>query len=172
MCTTTYTASQKLCAADPVQTPLLSRYNFKEDLQKDITAGLTIGVVIIPQGEEHTRTPPAAANALYVISAVNPVVLPQGLAYALLAGLEPIYGVYSGIAPAVVYAFLGTSKQAAVGPMSMPDCHVSRSQLPTDLHVSPLDLTRWGRCRCLRSCRDPQSSGIQRSPAVHPLLLV
>lgn len=47
------------------------------------------------------------------------VLIPQGLAYATLAGLPPVYGLYTGL-PAVVYAFFGSSSQAAIGPMSIP----------------------------------------------------
>ncbi len=65
-------------------------YN-KEMLSGDIVAGLTVGIMLIP----------------------------QGMAYALLAGLPPVYGLYAALIPQVVYAFLGTSRQLSVGPVAM-----------------------------------------------------
>jgi len=41
------------------------------------------------------------------------------MAYALIAGLPPIYGLYAALTPQIVYAFLGTSRQLAVGPVAM-----------------------------------------------------
>jgi sulfate permease, SulP family len=63
----------------------------KADLPGDISAGLTVGVMLIP----------------------------QGMAYALLAGLPPIYGLYASLVPLLLYALLGTSRQLAVGPVAM-----------------------------------------------------
>jgi len=47
------------------------------------------------------------------------LLIPQGMAYALIAGLPPIYGLYAALTPQIVYAFLGTSRQLAVGPVAM-----------------------------------------------------
>lgn len=63
----------------------------KDWLKNDIIAGITIGVMLIP----------------------------QGIAYATIAGLPPIYGLYTAMIPQLVYAFLGTSRQLAVGPAAM-----------------------------------------------------
>jgi len=63
----------------------------KSDLFGDLNAGLTVGVMLIP----------------------------QGMAYAMLAGLPPIYGLYASIIPLLVYALMGTSRQLAVGPVAM-----------------------------------------------------
>ena len=66
--------------------------NYKRsNLSGDLNAGITVGVMLIP----------------------------QGLAYALIAGLPPIYGLYAALVPVVVYAFFGTSGQLAVGPVAM-----------------------------------------------------
>ena len=46
--------------------------------------------------------------------------VPQGLAYASLVGIAPVYGIYTVIFPPIVYGFLGHSRQGAVGPMSIP----------------------------------------------------
>ena len=45
---------------------------------------------------------------------IGVLLIPQGLACATLAGLPPVYGLFTGF-PAVVYALLGTSRQ--VGPL-------------------------------------------------------
>ena len=60
-------------------------------LKKDALAGITVGTMLIP----------------------------QGMAYALLAGLPPIVGLYASLAPLIIYPFFGTSKQLSVGPVAM-----------------------------------------------------
>jgi SulP family sulfate permease len=59
----------------------------RDDLRGDAVAGLTVGVMLIP----------------------------QAMAYALLAGVPPIYGLYASLVPLVVYAAFGTSRHLAVG---------------------------------------------------------
>ena len=63
----------------------------KEDIKGDLSAGLTVGVMLIP----------------------------QGMAYAMIAGLPPIYGLYASTVPLILYALFGTSRQLAVGPVAM-----------------------------------------------------
>jgi SulP family sulfate permease len=53
------------------------------------------------------------------------VVVPQGMAYAVLAGLPPIYGLYTAVVPLFVYALLGTSREIALGPTAMMSLLVS-----------------------------------------------
>ena len=60
-------------------------------LTDDLSAGLTVGVMLIP----------------------------QGMAYAMIAGLPPIYGLYASTIPLVIYALFGSSRQLAVGPVAM-----------------------------------------------------
>ena len=50
---------------------------------------------------------------------VGILLIPQGMAYALIAGLPPIYGLYAALTPQIVYAILGTSRQLAVGPVAI-----------------------------------------------------
>lgn len=47
------------------------------------------------------------------------MVVPQGMAYATLAGLPPEIGLYASIAPLVAYALFGTSRALAVGPVAV-----------------------------------------------------
>ena len=66
--------------------------NYKKEWFKgDLGAGLTVGIMLIP----------------------------QGIAYAMIAGLPPIYGLYTAMIPQIVYAIFGTSRQLAVGPVAM-----------------------------------------------------
>ena len=71
-------------------TDWLSTYS-KAQLRGDLSAGLSVGVMLIP----------------------------QGMAYAIIAGLPPIYGLYACTVPLFIYAILGTSRQLAVGPVAM-----------------------------------------------------
>ncbi|MGB0171427.1 MAG: SulP family inorganic anion transporter [Flavobacteriales bacterium] len=63
----------------------------RHDWLKDLPAGLTVGVMLVP----------------------------QGMAYAMIAGLPVVYGLYAALIPQVVYALMGTSRQLAVGPVAM-----------------------------------------------------
>jgi SulP family sulfate permease len=50
---------------------------------------------------------------------VTVMLIPQSLAYALLAGLPPQVGLYASIAPLLVYAVFGTSRTLSVGPVAV-----------------------------------------------------
>jgi len=52
-----------------------------------------------------------------IITAI--LLVPQGIAYAILAGLPPQLGLYASILPPVLYALLGTSRTLSVGPVSI-----------------------------------------------------
>ncbi|MEZ4899411.1 MAG: solute carrier family 26 protein [Saprospiraceae bacterium] len=57
----------------------------------DLIAGLTVGVMLVP----------------------------QGMAYALLAGMPPIYGLYASLIPLILYTIFGTSRQLSIGPVAV-----------------------------------------------------
>ncbi|XP_077868450.1 prestin-like [Saccoglossus kowalevskii] len=89
---------QKQCSCSPkclkefvlAKIPILDwmpKYSIREDLVGDILAGITVCVLNIP----------------------------QSLAFALLATMPPIYGLYVAFFPILVYAFFGTSRQMAFG---------------------------------------------------------
>ncbi len=63
----------------------------KSNLKGDVIAGVTVGILLIP----------------------------QGMAYALIAGLPIVYGLYAAILPQIIYAFLGSSKRLSVGPVAL-----------------------------------------------------
>ncbi|RMH39471.1 MAG: sulfate permease [Alphaproteobacteria bacterium] len=59
------------------------------------------------------------ADDLLAAVIVTIMLIPQSLAYALLAGLPPEVGLYASMAPLVVYALFGTSRALAVGPVAV-----------------------------------------------------
>jgi SulP family sulfate permease len=50
---------------------------------------------------------------------VAALIVPQGMAYALLAGLPPVMGLYASILPMIVYALAGSGRQTSVGPVTV-----------------------------------------------------
>ncbi len=50
---------------------------------------------------------------------VGIMLIPQGMAYAMIAGLPLEYGLYAALAPQIVYGVFGTSRHLAVGPVAM-----------------------------------------------------
>jgi sulfate permease, SulP family len=50
---------------------------------------------------------------------VGAVLIPQGMAYALVAGLPPVAGLYAAVFPIVAYAALGRSRQLGLGPVAI-----------------------------------------------------
>jgi SulP family sulfate permease len=71
-------------------TSWLFRYN-RADLPSDLVAGVVTAIMLIP----------------------------QGMAYAQLAGLPPQVGLYASVVPLIIYALLGTSGQLSVGPVAI-----------------------------------------------------
>ena len=54
-------------------------------------------------------------SALIVIA----MLVPQGMAYAMLAGLPPITGLYASILPMIIYAMVGSSPTLSIGPVAI-----------------------------------------------------
>jgi SulP family sulfate permease len=63
----------------------------KVELRNEVTAGVTVAALLVP----------------------------QGIAYALLAGLPPVMGLYASILPMMVYALTGSGRQTSVGPVTV-----------------------------------------------------
>lgn len=59
------------------------------------------------------------SNDMIAAIIVTIMLIPQSLAYALLAGLPPEMGLYASILPIVLYAIFGTSRALAVGPVAV-----------------------------------------------------
>lgn len=79
----------------------LPLYN-RENLIGDLMAGLIVAIMLVP----------------------------QGMAYALLAGLPPQVGLYASIIPLIIYGILGTSRVLAVGPVAIVSLLVASSVAP------------------------------------------
>jgi len=68
----------------------LRRYD-RRDLGGDVTAGIVVAVMLVP----------------------------QGMAYAMLAGMPPVAGLYASAIPVLAYVLFGSSRQLAVGPSAL-----------------------------------------------------
>jgi sulfate permease, SulP family len=74
-------------------------------------------IPILDWGRSYDRQ--ALSGDLLAAVIVTIMLIPQSLAYALLAGLPPEAGIYASIAPIVLYAIFGTSRALAVGPVAV-----------------------------------------------------
>ncbi|CAI5473346.1 unnamed protein product [Closterium sp. Yama58-4] len=72
-------------------TKWMAAYSLRDDLVADLIAGISVGVMLVP----------------------------QSMSYAKLAGLPPIYGLYSAFVPILSYVVFGSSRQLAVGPVAI-----------------------------------------------------
>jgi len=84
-----------------------------ETLRADAIAGLTVGVMLIP----------------------------QSMAYAVIAGMPPIYGLYAGLVPLLTYPLFGSSRHLALGPVAIDMLIVGAgvgglAQMGTDRYVA------------------------------------
>jgi len=81
----------------------------RDDLVGDLMAGIIVGIMLVP----------------------------QSMAYALLAGLPPQVGLYASIAPLIIYGLLGTSRSLAVGPVAIVSLLVATGISPLAEPGSP-----------------------------------
>ncbi|MBA4043671.1 MAG: sodium-independent anion transporter [Erythrobacter sp.] len=72
---------------------------------------------IFEWGRSYNRA--ALASDLMAAVIVTIMLIPQSLAYAMLAGLPPVVGLYASILPLFAYALFGTSRTLAVGPVAV-----------------------------------------------------
>ncbi|MEP1573482.1 SulP family inorganic anion transporter [Roseibium album] len=72
---------------------------------------------ILDWGKKYDKS--TATSDLVAAVIVTIMLIPQSLAYALLAGLPPEVGLYASILPLVAYAIFGTSRALAVGPVAV-----------------------------------------------------
>lgn len=79
-------AKAKVLGFFPILT-WLPRYKFKEWILGDVMSGLIVGILLVP----------------------------QSIAYSLLASQDPVYGIYTSFFSSIIYALLGTSRHISVG---------------------------------------------------------
>ena len=103
----------------------------KEYFSFDLTAGLTVGVMAIPQ---------------VGLSVAYPS---KGMAYAMLANLPPIYGLYGCIVPVFMYGLLGTSSQVHIGPFALISMMVSSALSFVNAEESPDEYMKAVTTLCL-----------------------
>ena len=72
---------------------------------------------LLEWGRQYNRE--TFSNDLVAAVIVTVMLIPQSLAYALLAGLPPEVGLYASVAPLLLYAMLGSSRVLAVGPVAV-----------------------------------------------------
>uniref|UniRef100_A0A670YDX2 Solute carrier family 26 member 1 n=2 Tax=Elapidae TaxID=8602 RepID=A0A670YDX2_PSETE len=78
----------------------LPKYNCKEYIWGDVMSGLIIGIILVP----------------------------QAIAYSLLAGLKPIYSLYTSFFANIIYFLMGTSRHVSVGIFSLLSLMVGQVQ--------------------------------------------
>jgi len=79
----------------------LPRYKWRKDLPYDIVSGFTVAVMHIP----------------------------QGMAYGMLAGVEPVVGIYTAFSPVLIYTILGTMPHVSMGTFAVVSILVSKPVL-------------------------------------------
>lgn len=72
---------------------------------------------VLDWGRSYNRT--TLTSDLVAAAIVTIMLIPQSLAYAMLAGLPPEIGLYASILPIIAYALFGTSRTLAVGPVAV-----------------------------------------------------
>ncbi|KAK6748659.1 hypothetical protein RB195_001336 [Necator americanus] len=90
----------------------LPRYRIKENLLNDVVGGFMVGIMHVP----------------------------QGIAYAVLAGVHPVVGLYTSFFPVITYMLFGTSRHASIGSFAvvalMTGQTVHRVSTPTDVNIT------------------------------------
>lgn len=84
----------------------LPKYKLKEYVWGDVMSGMIVGIILVP----------------------------QAIAYCLLAGVEPIYGLYTSFYANIIYFLMGTSKHVSVGIFSLMSLMVGQV---TSSHLKP-----------------------------------
>ncbi|VDP16408.1 unnamed protein product [Heligmosomoides polygyrus] len=88
----------------------LPRYELKTNLLHDVIGGLTVGIMHVPQGRILAETVFCAYPSLNTYKPYS-----HSIAYALLAGVDPVVGLYTSFFPVLMYMFFGTSRHCSTG---------------------------------------------------------
>lgn len=89
----------------------LPKYKVKDYIWGDMMSGLIVGIILIP----------------------------QAIAYCLLAGLDPIYGLYTSFFSNIIYFFMGTSRHVSVGIFSLMSLMVGQI-VDREVYLAGFDL--------------------------------
>ncbi|KAL7854177.1 hypothetical protein AOLI_G00210210 [Acnodon oligacanthus] len=90
----------------------LPKYRIKEYAWGDLMSGLIVGIILVP----------------------------QAIAYCLLAGLEPVYGLYTSFFGNIIYFILGTSRHVSVGIFSLMSLMVGQV-VDREVYLAGFDLS-------------------------------
>ncbi|BFZ10563.1 hypothetical protein BsWGS_13602 [Bradybaena similaris] len=93
---------------------IMKQYRLRQDLIPDIIAGLTVGIMHIP----------------------------QGMAYGQLSTLPPVFGLYVSFFPVILYFFFGTSKHVSIGTFAVISLMVG-SVVDKGMKSQGLEPTSW-----------------------------
>lgn len=94
----------------------LPRYKLREYVWGDLMSGLIVGIILVP----------------------------QAIAYCLLAGVDPIYGLYTSFFANIIYFFMGTSKHVSVGIFSLMSLMVGQV-VDREVYLAGFDLNDEGQ---------------------------
>ncbi|CAB3398409.1 unnamed protein product [Caenorhabditis bovis] len=103
-----FSLKEEICRKIPIL-EWLPNYKWKEYLPGDIIAGLTVGIMHVP----------------------------QGMAYASLAGVPPVYGMYSSFFVSTLYMFFGSSRHISIGVFAVASMMVGAARLRLAPDVAP-----------------------------------
>ncbi|XP_056587114.1 sulfate anion transporter 1 [Triplophysa dalaica] len=90
----------------------LPKYKVKDYIWGDMMSGLIVGIILIP----------------------------QAIAYCLLAGLDPIYGLYTSFFSNIIYFFMGTSRHVSVGIFSLMSLMIGQV-VDREVYLAGFDLS-------------------------------
>ncbi|XP_006627221.2 sulfate anion transporter 1 [Lepisosteus oculatus] len=116
----------------------LPKYKFKEYVWGDVMSGLIVGIILVP----------------------------QAIAYCLLAGLQPIYGLYTSFFANIIYFFMGTSRHVSVGIFSLMSLMVGQV-VDREMYLAGFDLSEDNKADTLNSGDVWNSSGTSNVSAIN-----
>ncbi|KAJ8339131.1 hypothetical protein SKAU_G00359170 [Synaphobranchus kaupii] len=116
----------------------LPKYRLKEYAWGDAMSGLIVGIILVP----------------------------QAIAYCLLAGLEPIYGLYTSFFANIIYFLMGTSRHVSVGIFSLMSLMVGQV-VDREVYLAGFDLGEEGKPAAASMDGMWNGTGVSNAPAVN-----
>ncbi|KAL4229849.1 hypothetical protein ACF0H5_010241 [Mactra antiquata] len=109
---------------------IMKKYKWREDIPNDLVSGLTVGIMQ----------------------------LPQGMAYALLAELPPVVGLYMAFFPVLIYFLLGTSRHISMGTVAL--CSLLTGSVISRFYNPALAVTVLGQNRTAQMLENVTTDGV------------